>query len=221
MRLTYTLLVISLHKINMLVSFAAPLNTRPSVRSSERQRIFLQRRWQAARADYDALAGGGVNAQLGGVSSPRPSDSWTQTQPLNITMTSLINHSQSVRYSHSLLSTSYWQCHLHTTLSVSWYLILFFIFIFLWLLHVNHVQPVCTFLSRTVMLILIFNSTAYCHAHSFILYILFFISYFLFILFYAYFPCVVFYNICTVHGADLTLISLLVIQSLYSRVCDK
>ncbi len=73
------------------------------------------------------------------------------------------------------------------------------------------------------MLILIFNSTAYCHAHSFIFifYILFFISYFLFILFYAYFPCVVFYNICTVHGADPTHISLLVIQSLYSRVCDK
>ncbi len=47
------------------------------------------------------------------------------------------------------------------------------------------------------------------------------ISYFLFILSYAYFPCVVFYNICTVHGADLTHISLLVIQSLYSRVCDK
>ncbi len=37
-----------------------------------------------------------------------------------------------------------------------------------------------------------------------IFYILCFISYFLFILFYAYFPCVVFYNICTVHGADLT-----------------
>ncbi len=70
----------------------------------------------------------------GGVSSPRPSDSWTQTQPLNIIMTSLTNHSQSVIYSHSLLSTSYWQCQLHTTLSVSWYLILFFIFILLWLL---------------------------------------------------------------------------------------
>ncbi len=55
----------------------------------------------------------------------------------------------------------------------------------------------------------------------FIFYILCFISYFLFILFYAYFPCVVFYNICTVHGADLTHISLLVIQSLYSRVYDK
>ncbi len=42
MRLTYILLVVSLHKINMLVSFSAPLNSRPSVRSSERQRIFLQ-----------------------------------------------------------------------------------------------------------------------------------------------------------------------------------
>ncbi len=52
-------------------------------------------------------------------------------------------------------------------------------------------------------------------------YILFFISYFLFILFFVYFPCDVFYNICTVHGADLTHISLLVIHSLYNRVCDK
>ncbi len=51
------------------------------------------------------------------------------------------------------------------------------------LLHI----PLCT-----VMLILIFNSTAYCHAHSFIFYILFFISYFSFILSYVYFPCVVF-----------------------------
>ncbi len=31
-----------------------------------------------------------------------------------------------------------------------------------------------------VMLILIFNSTAYCHAHSFILYILYSVLYFLF-----------------------------------------
>ncbi len=51
------------------------------------------------------------------------------------------------------------------------------------LLHI----PLCT-----VMLILIFNSTAYCHAHSFTFYILFFISYFSFILSYVYFPCVVF-----------------------------
>ncbi len=101
-----------------------------------------------------------------------------------------------------------------------WYLIFLFIFLRL-LLHVNHVQPVCTFLSCTVMLILIFKSTVYCHAHSFIFYILFFISYFLFISFYVYFLCVVFYNICTVHGADLTHISLLVIYSLYNRVCDK
>ncbi len=79
----------------------------------------------------------------------------------------------------------------------------------------------CTFLSCTVMLILIFMSTVYCHAHSFKFYILFFISYFLLISFYVYFLCVVFYNICTVHGADLTHISLLVIYSLYNRVCDK
>ncbi len=51
------------------------------------------------------------------------------------------------------------------------------------LLHI----PLCT-----VMLILIFNSTAYCHAHSFTFYILFFISYFSFILSYVYFPSVVF-----------------------------
>ncbi len=60
-RLTYTLLVISLHKINMLVSFLAPLNT---YRSSERQQIFLQRRWQGGQSDFDALAACGVNAQL-------------------------------------------------------------------------------------------------------------------------------------------------------------
>ncbi len=112
---------------------------------------------------------------------PRSSGSWTQTQPLNIIMTSLTNHSQSVIYSHSLLSTSYWQCHLHTTLSVSWYLILFFIFIiFVIAASWQPCSTVCTFLSRTVMLILIFNSTAYCHAHSFILYILYSVLYILF-----------------------------------------
>ncbi len=120
---------------------------------------------------------------LGGVSSPRPSDSWTQTQPLNITMTSLINHSQSVRY--SLFSTSHWQCHLHTSLSVFWHLIFLFIFLRL-LLHVNHVQPICTFLSCTVMLILIFKSTVYYHAH----FIYFFYSFH-----FMYTTCVVFYNI--------------------------
>ncbi len=46
----------------------------------------------------------------------------------NSALTSLINHSQSVRYSHSLFSTSYWQCHLHTSLSVFWYLIFYFLF---------------------------------------------------------------------------------------------
>ncbi len=130
--------------------------------------------------------------------------SWTQTQPLNIIMTSLTNHSQSVIYSHSLLSTSFWQCHLHTTLSVSWYLILYIYYFCDWLLHVNHVQPVCTFLSRTIMLILIFNSTAYCHAHSFILYILCFISYFLFILFLCILVlcCILQYLHCPWSGPD-------------------
>ncbi len=120
-------------------------------------------------------------------------------------------------------------CHTDSVICTQHFLCLdilsYFLYLFFcdWLLHVNHVQPVCTFLSRTVMLILIFNSTAYCHAHSFIPYILYFVLYilFLFILFYVYFPCVVLYNICTVHGADPTHISLLVIQSLYSRVCDK
>ncbi len=47
--------------------------------------------------------------------------------------------------------------------------------------------PVCTFLSCTVMLILIFKSTVYCHAHTFsilyfVLYILFFIHFILCIL---------------------------------------
>ncbi len=96
---------------------------------------------------------------------------------------------------------------MHTSLSVFWYLIIFFFF-FRLLLHVNHVQPICTFLSCTVMLILIFKSTVYYHVHYFIfcsLYLFFIIHFILCILL-----CVVFYNICTVHGADLTHISLLV-----------
>ncbi len=45
----------------------------------------------------------------------------------------------------------------------------------------HHVLPVCTSPPpRTVMLILIFNSTAYCHAHSLILYILYSVFYILF-----------------------------------------
>ncbi len=84
--------------------------------------------------------------------------------------------------------------HLHTTRSVSCKSYLIFIFILFFVIgcfmstmyNLLHI-PLCT-----VMLILIFNSTAYCHAHSFIFYILFFISYFSFILSYVYFPCVVF-----------------------------
>ncbi len=63
-----------------------------------------------------------------------------------------------------------------------------------------HIPP-----PRTVMLILIFNSTAYCHAHSLILYILYSVLYilFLFILFYAYFPCCILqYLHCPWSGPD-------------------
>ncbi len=79
---------------------------------------------------------------------PRPSDSWTQTQPRNnIWLTSITNHTL-------INSTSYCQCHLHICtqhflcLDIISYLIFYIYSIFLWLLlHVNHVQPVCTFLS--------------------------------------------------------------------------
>ncbi len=58
-----------------------------------------------------------------------------------------------------------------------------------------------------------------------ILLYLYFIFCALYLIFYSFYfmhtSLVVFYNICTVHGADLIHISLLVIQSLYSRVCDK
>ncbi len=63
MRLTYTLPVVGLHKINVLVCFAAPLNTwqafdlRPNVHE-------YSDAGRAARANFDALASGGVNAQL-------------------------------------------------------------------------------------------------------------------------------------------------------------
>ncbi len=83
----------------------------------------------------------------------------------------------------------------------------FFIYFLRLLLHVNHVQPICTFLSCTV--ILIFKSTVYYHAHYlyFVLYIFFFFIHLILCIL----LCVVFfYNICTVHGADLTHISLLV-----------
>ncbi len=75
-------------------------------------------------------------------------------------------------------------CHLHTSLSVSWYLIIFYIYSFVIAAHVTmfylfaHPPPPPP--PGTVMLILIFNSTAYCHAHSLILYILYSVFYILF-----------------------------------------
>ncbi len=91
-----------------------------------------------------------------------------------------MNHTLIILY--LILTASF--AHLHTTLSVSWYLILLFIYIyifFLWL--AASCQPCSTCLHIplcTVMLTLIFNSTAYCHAHSFKPYILYFILYILF-----------------------------------------
>ncbi len=89
---------------------------------------------------------------------------------------------------YSLPHTDSVIAHLHTTLSVSWYHILsyflyLFYFIFLWL--AASCQPCSTCLHIplcTVMLILIFNSTAYCHAHSFI-----FIFYSLYLIFYSFY----------------------------------
>ncbi len=49
--------------------------------------------------------------------------------------------------------------------------------------------PLCT-----VMLTLIFNSTAYCHAHSFILYILYFVLYIFFYSFYFMYTSLVLYS---------------------------
>ncbi len=47
MRLTYTLLVISLHKINVHVCFAAPLNTLQAIELRQSvHEIFPQRCWQ-------------------------------------------------------------------------------------------------------------------------------------------------------------------------------
>ncbi len=80
------------------------------------------------------------------------------------------------------------QAHLHicTTLSVSCnisYLILYLFYFFVigcfmsTMFNCLHI-PLCT-----VMLILIFNSTAYCHAHSFI----FYIFYSLYLIFYSFY----------------------------------
>ncbi len=54
-----------LHKINVLVCFAAPLNTWKSIdlRQSNPQ-IFLHRCWQSGQGEFWPLAGCGVNAQL-------------------------------------------------------------------------------------------------------------------------------------------------------------
>ncbi len=57
--------MVSLHKINVLVCFAAPLSTRQAfdLRQSVHE-SFYSVAGRAARAHLDALAGGGVNAQL-------------------------------------------------------------------------------------------------------------------------------------------------------------
>ncbi len=128
---------------------------------------------------------------------------------------------------HSLFSTSYCQCHLHICaqhflcLDIISYLIFYIYFIFLWL--AASCQPCSTCLHIplcTVMLILIFNSTAYCHAHSFIFYI-----YSLYLIFYSFYfmytSLVLYFSIFALSMERTRLISLLVIQSLYSRVCDK
>ncbi len=62
---------------------------------------------------------------------------------------------------------------------------IFYLFLFFWYCcyMTSIVQPVCTFLSCTFLLILIFKSTVYCHAHF---YILLFRSYFLLISFSLY-----------------------------------
>ncbi len=56
--------MVSLHKINMLVSFSAPLNTRPRFDRQSVNESFYSVVGRAAGANFDALAGGGVNAQL-------------------------------------------------------------------------------------------------------------------------------------------------------------
>ncbi len=93
-----------------------------------------------------------------------------------------------------------------------------------WLLLCKYpLQPVCTFFLHIPAYIIIIKSTVYYSAHYFIAYFIFYfiIFYFLFLLFIFYtffsslylciFSCVyISYNF-TVHGADLTYISLLII----------
>ncbi len=72
------------------------------------------------------------------------------------------------------------------------------------------VQTVCTFL----LILLFIKSTVYCPAHYFIAHFILFYSFFLFHFFPYLYLCIlscvyISYN-CTVHGADLTHISLLI-----------
>ncbi len=75
----------------------------------------------------------------------------------------------------------------HTVICTQHFLYLdilsYFIFILLWLLLMSPC-PTCLHIPppRSVMLILIFNATAYCHAHSLILYILYSVLYILFVI---------------------------------------
>ncbi len=113
-------------------------------------------------------------------SMSNPTDEPLQTLNwVNIIMTSLINHLQSVRY--SLFSTSHWQCHLHTALSVFWYFFYFFFGI------AGTWQPCTTCLH--IPAYLIFKSTLYGHAHFLYLILCSYILFFT-ISFYVYFLCV-------------------------------
>ncbi len=85
-------------------------------------------------------------------------------------------------YNHLTISKIFIILYLTLIVSFAHSTFCVFFFFLVLLLHDNHVQPVCTFLSCTFLLILIFKSTVYCHAHFFIFYILFFISYSLLIL---------------------------------------
>ncbi len=94
-------------------------------------------------------------------------------------------------FAHLHICTQHFLC-----LDIISYLIFYIYFIFLWL--AASCQPCSTCLHIplcTVMLILIFNSTAYCHAHSldFIIYILFFILYLIFYSFYFMYTSLVLY----------------------------
>ncbi len=89
--------------------------------------------------------------------------------------------------------------------------------------YVNTLYNLFAHSSFTFLLILIFIK--FC-TFNFTFYSLFFTSFlFNFVFFhtyiYIYFLVFVFHNNCTVLGADLTYISLMVIYSLHNRVCDE